>query len=176
MWDQIWDLHSRRLAATFLFLCVLLITVAACGGGSTTPVTTSTLAAKQVLNFPNVGITDSASLDPALGPDANTAEIVGMIYSGLVRTDVNLNVIPDQASSWDVSPDNKVYTFHLRSGLTFSDGTPISAQTYVYTLTRALLPEVKSTVATFFEQNIVGANDVNSGKTKTLAGIKAIDS
>lgn len=164
----------HRLPAVLLFLCVLLVVLAACGGGGTVPSTT-TPAAKQVLRFPNVGIQDSAALDPAQGPDANTAQIVSMIYNGLVKSDVNLNVVPDQATSWDVSPDNKVYTFHLRTGLTFSDGTPITAQTYVYTWTRALLPEVKSGVASFFEANIVGANDVNANKTKTLTGVKALD-
>ena len=102
------------------------------------------------------------------------AIVAGMVYSGLVRSDKNLNVIPDQAT-WDISNNNTVYTFHLKPGLTFSDGTPVTAQTYAYTLTRQLLPEVKSPVATFFEGNIVGANDVNTGKTKTLAGVKALD-
>jgi len=164
--------HTRYLPTPFLFLCVLLLALAACGGGgSTNSTSTNTLAAKQVLRFPNVGLQDSASLDPAQGPDANTAQIVSMIYNGLVKSDVNLNVVPDQASSWDISSDNKVYTFHLRPGLSFSDGTSITAQTYVYTWTRALLPEVKSGIASFFEASIVGANDVNSGKTKTLAGV-----
>src|SRR5579859_6551128 len=80
-----------RVPATFLFLGALLALLAACGGSATTtPSTTSngtpTLASQQVLHFPNVGISDSASLDPALGPDANTGQIVSMIYSGLVRS------------------------------------------------------------------------------------------
>lgn len=169
-------LSSRRLPATLLFLSMLLVVLAACGGGATNSTTNgaSTLAAKQVLRFPNPGISDSASLDPALGPDANTGQIVSMIYSGLVRSDINLNVIPDQAT-WSVSPDNKVYTFHLKPGITFADGTPVTAQTYVYTLTRALLPEVKSGIASFFEGSIVGADAVSAGRTKTLPGVKALD-
>lgn len=171
-----WYVHSRRLLAPLLFLSVLLVVLAACSGGTTTTPTNGTpvAASKQVLRFPNVGISDSASLDTALGPDANTAQIVNMIYSGLVRSDVNLNVIPDQAT-WDVSSDNKVYTFHLKPGIAFSDGTPVTAQTYVYTLTRALLPEVKSGIASFFEGAIVGADAVSAGKTKTLTGVKALD-
>ena len=167
----------QRLSVSFFFFCIMLVVVAACGGGGTTAVTTgNTLAAKQVLRFPNVGIADanSAFLDPAQGPDANTAQVASMIYSGLVKSDVNLNVVPDQAT-WDVSPDNKVYTFHLKSGIAFSDGTPVTAQTYVYTLTRALLPSINSPIATFFESNIVGANDVNTKKATTLAGVKALD-
>src|SRR5205823_3161338 len=62
-----------------------------CSGGSTSTSSTTNgtpvPASRQVLRFPNVGISDSASLDPALGPDANTAQIVSMVYSGLVRSD-----------------------------------------------------------------------------------------
>ena len=173
-----WYVHSQRSSTPILFLSVLLLALTACSGGSTSTSSTtngtSVPASRQVLRFPNVGISDSASLDPALGPDANTAQIVTMVYSGLVRSDVNLNVIPDQAT-WDVSSDNRVYTFHLKSGITFSDGTPVTAQTYVYTLTRALLPQVKSGIASFFEGAIVGADAVSAGKTKTLTGVKALD-
>jgi len=155
----------------------LLIILAACGGGSTTTPTTNgtpALASKQVLTFPNVGTTDIGVLDPALGPDANSAIAVGMIYTGLVKFDKNLNVLPDQAT-WTISPDNKVYTFTLKSGIAFSDGMPVTAQTYVYALTRALLPAVKSPIATFFLGLIVGSDEVNSDKTKILAGVKAVN-
>jgi oligopeptide transport system substrate-binding protein len=113
-------------------------------------------------------------LDPAQGPDANSAVAVGMIYSGLVRFDKNLNIVPDQAT-WTISSDDKTYTFTLKPGIKFSDGTPVTAQSYVYTLTRALLPSVASPIATLFEGNIVGANDVNTGKTSVLAGVKALN-
>jgi oligopeptide transport system substrate-binding protein len=169
----------RSLPKIALFFSILLLALAACAGsgGNTSSTTSSTsgLASQQVLRFPNVGIADAASLDPATGPDGNTGQIVSMMYSGLVRSDVNLNVIPDQAT-WDVSSNNTVYTFHLKPGIKFSDGTPVTAQTYVYTLTRALLPAVNSPIATFFESNIVGMSAVSSGKTKTLAGVKALDS
>jgi len=175
--NQPYSRLSRRLPATFSLLGALLIILAACGGSSTTTPTTSgtpSLASNQVLTFPNVGTTDVGILDPALGPDANSGIAVGMIYTGLVKFDKNLNVVPDQAA-WTISPDNKVYTFTLKQGLAFSDGTPITAQAYVYTLTRALLPEVKSPIATFFLGLIVGSDQVNSGKTRILAGVKAVN-
>lgn len=168
-------MYKRRWPAACLFFAALLLVLTACGGGTNTPANGSpTQAPRQVLTFPNVGTTDIGFLDPALGPDANSAIAVGMVYSGLVKSDINLNVIPDQAT-WDISNNNTVYTFHIKPGITFSDGTPVTAQTYVYTLTRALLPEVKSGIASFFEANIVGADAVSSGKTRTLAGVKAID-
>ncbi len=167
----------KRLPTIIPLLSSLLIILAACGGAtSSTPTASGTpaLAASQVLTFPNVGTRDLGVLDPAQGPDSNSALAVGMVYSGLVKFDKNLNVVSDQAT-WVISPDNKVYTFTLKQGITFSDGTPVTAQTYVYTLTRALLPEVKSPIATFFLGPILGSDEVNSGKTKTLAGVKAID-
>ncbi len=167
--------NIKTLAAPLIALLLLL---AACGngGGSNIPTPNGAprLATKQLLTFPNVGITDSNPLDPAIVTDANTSLIATMIYSGLVKSDINLNVVPDQAT-WDVSSDNKVYTFHLKPNIAFSDGTLVTAQVYVYTLTRALLPEVQSPTASLFEGVIVGANDVMRGKTKTLTGVKAID-
>ena len=166
-----------------LWLGALLVVLSACGsggnaigGGGVTPTATSTpkLATRQVLSFPNVGIADSGSLDPAQGPDANTSLIINMIYSGLVSLDVHSDVQPDQAT-WEISTNNKVYTFHLKPDIYFSDGTPVTAQSYVYTLTRALLPSVNSPIAQFYEGAIVGANAVASGRTTTLAGVKALD-
>ncbi|HTD20517.1 MAG TPA: peptide ABC transporter substrate-binding protein, partial [Ktedonobacteraceae bacterium] len=116
-----------------------------------------------------------AALDPATVTDTNTNLILSMVYSGLVRLDSNLLVVPDQAN-WRVSSDNKTYTFNLKPGIAFADGTPVTAQTYVYSLTRALLPDVQSTNASFYEQYILGANDVAHGKTKTLVGVKALNS
>lgn len=169
---------SKRFRAIFLFLSASLIILSACGEGSTTDSNvkgTPTLASSQVLIFPNVGIQDIGILDPALEPDANSAIAVGMIYSGLVRFDRNLHIVPDQASSWTISPDNKTYTFKLKSGITFSDGTPVTAKTYVYTLARALSPELQSGFAQSFLVIIAGADDVISGKTKFLRGVKAIN-
>ena len=172
-------LFSRPGPILSLLLGVLLLLLSACGnggGGNASPIASSTprLAARQVLSFPNVGISDSGSLDPAQGPDPNTSLIVSMLYSGLVALDAQSTVVPDQAT-WQISPNNKVYTFHLKPTLLFSDGTAVTAKSYVYTLTRALLPAIASPIAAYYEGNIVGANNVISGKAKTLAGVKALN-
>ncbi len=170
-------LHSRfsvsrlRSDRRLIGLCLLVLLLAACGGGSTS--TSTARAVRQVLTFPNVGTQDIGVVDPAQGADSNSAVAIGMIYSGLVRMDKNLQVVPDQAT-WTISPDRKIYTFMLKSGLAFSDGTPITAQTYAYTLTRALLPTVQSPIATLFFGNIVGASEVSNGKSTVLAGVRAV--
>jgi len=164
----------RSLA--FICLCLCLLLLAACGdsAASATVSPTTKPAVKQVLVFPNVGVQDLDNLDPTQGGDQNTDQALTMIYSGLVRLDQNLNVLPDQAS-WTISTDRKVYTFYLKSGITFSDGTPVTAQTYVYALTRALLPATSSNDVLLFLGNIVGAANVNAGKTTTLSGVRAVD-
>ena len=172
---RLFSSHSR---VPLMFLSALLLILAACGGSaSTTPTTSGThpLASSQVLVFPNVGTQDIGVLDPAQGPDANSAIAVGMIYSGLVKFDQNLEVVPDQAYSWTISPDNKTYTFKLKPGIMFSDGTPVTAQTYVYTLTRQILPQVQGGFAQGFFGIIDGANDVINGKTTVLRGVRALD-
>ncbi len=126
------------------------------------------------LLLPNVGINDLGTLDPATGPDINSAVTMNMIYSGLVRSDENLKVIPDQAT-WQLSNDNKVYTFQINPAVTFSDGTPVTAQSYIYTWTRALLPEVASPDAATLEAPITGASAVSNGKATSITGLKALD-
>jgi len=179
MW-YVKQLPQRQKPMVSLLFGVMLLLLAACGsngsGGNAIRTLSSTprLAAHQVLSFPNVGIADSGSLDPAQGPDPNTSLIVTMVYSGLVTLDAQSNVIADQAT-WDISTNNKVYTFYLKPDIFFSDGTPVTAQNYVYTLTRALLPAVNSPIAAYYEGPIVGANNVMSGKAKTLTGVKALN-
>ncbi|HVB21068.1 MAG TPA: peptide ABC transporter substrate-binding protein [Ktedonobacteraceae bacterium] len=179
MW-YLQQLRQRQNLIISLLLGVMLLLLTACGSNGSagnaihTISSTPKLAARQVLSFPNVGIADSGSLDPAQGSDPNTSIIVTMVYSGLVTLDAQSNVIPDQAT-WDISTNNKVYTFNLKAGIFFSDGTPVTAQNYVYTLTRALLPAVNSPIAAYYEGPIVGANNVMSGKAKTLTGVKALN-
>ena len=66
---------------------------------------------------------DPITLDPALATDADSAAFIVEIFSGLVTLDKSLKVVPDLAESWDISPDGKVYTFHIRKDAQFQDGT-----------------------------------------------------
>ncbi len=182
MRDRFWQsFYSQRVIVSIICLCCLIF-CSSCGA-NTTPISnaaegslssTPSQMPQQVLTFPNVGTQDIDVLDPAQEPDANSVLAMQMIYSGLVRTDKNLNIIPDQAS-WEISHDKNVYTFHLRSNITFSDGTPVNAQTYIYSWTRALKPALKSPSAAFFTSSIVGASAVINGKSQTLSGVKALD-
>lgn len=183
MWCRHLCPSQRHTAQHLLALCLLLLTIllTACSGNSSSTSAsasssnkTSALATKQTLAFPVVGVTDLTTLDPALDLDQDSSLVASMLYSGLVKTDQQLRVLPDQAN-WQISSDNSVYTFTLKPNITFSDGSAVTAQTYVESWTRSLLPAVASPVALDFERPILGAVDVSTGKTQTLAGVKALD-
>jgi oligopeptide transport system substrate-binding protein len=164
LWRPLWTVFG---------LCLLL---AACSGSATGSGASSTPrpAARQVLVFPNVGIQDLDTLDPAQAADKNSDLAFTMIYSGLVRQNQDLTVVPDQAT-WTISADRKVYTFSLKPGLAFSDGTPITAASYVYSLSRALSPTLQANGAMLLLGDIVGAEQVSTGKATTLSGVKALN-
>jgi ABC-type transport system substrate-binding protein len=121
------------------------------------------------------GINDLASLDPAKASDSQGFTVIGLLYGGLVRLDGDLRVVPDLAESWTVSEDGLTYTFTLREGAAFSDGSPITAADAVWSLTHALDPNTGGWTGPYYLYNIVGANDVAGGVTTELAGATAID-
>ncbi|MDR0685609.1 MAG: ABC transporter substrate-binding protein, partial [Spirochaetaceae bacterium] len=59
-----------------------------------------------------------------------------MIYEGFVEDGGNGEIIPVLAESWDIAPDNKTYTFHLRRGVKFSDGTDFDADAVIFNMKR----------------------------------------
>ncbi|WP_274424294.1 ABC transporter substrate-binding protein [Chelativorans sp. YIM 93263] len=78
-------------------------------------------------------------LDPTAGAAAAIDEIVyANIFEGLTRIGPNGNVQPALAESWEVSDDGTVYTFHLREGVTFHDGTTFDAEDVKFSLERAM--------------------------------------
>lgn len=82
---------------------------------------------------------DPGTLDPRLATDLETANVLHMIYEGLMRIDYHGKVIPGIAESFDISPDFKTYTFNLRE-TTWSDGTPLTANDFEETWKSLLDP------------------------------------
>jgi peptide/nickel transport system substrate-binding protein len=71
---------------------------------------------------------DAVKLDPALIEDGLSATVTTQIFEGLVGFDgATTRIKPALAESWETSPDGKVWTFHIRQGVTFQDGTPLDA-------------------------------------------------
>jgi len=137
---------------------------------------TPTLAlTPQLLRWSVEGVSDLDTLDPPRITDSQGKFVASLLYSGLVKLDAELRVVPD-AATWTVTEDGRQYTFRLRDGLRFSDGTPVTSDDVVFSLTRALDPATGSTTAPSYLSNIVGADELIAGKTKELAGVEAVDS
>lgn len=117
---------------------------------------------------------DPRSLDPALSTDVPTGRAVGYLFDGLTRFEPDARVEPGLAERWEVSPDGATYTFHLRRGVTFHDGTPFTARHVASSWQRALDPATKSGAAQFLFP-IKGAREFNAGKAKTVEGIRVRD-
>jgi ABC-type transport system substrate-binding protein len=86
------------------------------------------------------------------------------MWAGLTKMDENLNVVPDIATSWEVSDDGTVYTFHLDPERKFSDGSPITAQDVVWSWTRSLDPATESLVAGGYLEDVVDAQNFWQGE------------
>ena len=120
-----------------LMALLMCLSLAACGSNENTGDTTGDTA-KKVLRF-NVGY-DPDTFDPQASNVLENAIINNQIYDYLYREDVNGNFEPSLAEKYEMSDDGLVYTFHLRSGLTFADGSPLTASDVKFSWIRALDP------------------------------------
>ncbi|QTA83912.1 Extracellular solute-binding protein, family 5 [Desulfonema limicola] len=91
---------------------------------------------------------DSAGLDPAFETDGNSFMICDNVYDQLILyADESTDLIPGLATSWDVSWDGLTYTFHLRKGVKFHDGTVMNSDAVVFSIGRMM----KEKVVKFFK-------------------------
>jgi peptide/nickel transport system substrate-binding protein len=73
------------------------------------------------------------NLDPRVGTDAQSEFIDELLFDSLVRKDQHFNLVPSVAERWDI-PDPQTYVFHLRPGLRFHDGCPLTSKDVKWTL------------------------------------------
>ena len=124
-----------------------------------------------------VNAAEPESLDPAIVTGQPDGRVAGALFEGLTRYDpTNATAVPGLAERWDISPDGKIYTFHLRSNLTWSTGEPLTADDFVYSWRRVANPATASDYAgqLFFVKN---AEAINTGKIADLTqlGVQAPD-
>ena len=80
---------------------------------------------------------DSVGLDPALEEDGESFKVAELLFDTLVQyADRSTDIEPGLATSWENSDDRLTWTFHLREGVTFHDGTPFNAASVVFSLKR----------------------------------------
>ncbi len=113
-----------------------------------------------------------STLDVALVGDINSYQYISQIFSGLVTVDERLEIVPDVAEKWTLGPDGRVYTFQLRQGVRFHDGSPVTAQDFKYSIERAADPKTGSTAASTYLGDIVGVSDKLAGKAIEVSGVR----
>jgi peptide/nickel transport system substrate-binding protein len=83
------------------------------------------------------------SLDPRVGTDAQSEHLHALLYDGLLARDDHMDIVPDLAKRWE-SPDPLTYIFHLRPGVKFHDGRPLTSADVKFTFDSLLSGAVKS--------------------------------
>ena len=115
-------------------------------------------------------------LDPAAVGSVYEALPVGQIFDGLVAHDPGLHIVPVLADTWTISKDGRVYTLHLREGVQFHDGTPLTADDVVFSLKRLLDPaRAKQSIGVSYLQVVEGAPEFGAGRSRELPGVVALD-
>jgi oligopeptide transport system substrate-binding protein len=154
--------HSRRwiTVATAALLGVLL------GSG---PATVAGAARDDIRIAQSV----PATVDPAAQGDIESASVSAQLYETLTAFDPALKLQPALARSWDVQNDGRRVVFHLRDGLTFSDGTPITGDDVVRSWLRLLDPRRPSPLVSL-ALGISGAAEYQTGRADAATvGLKA---
>ncbi|AUG99991.1 oligopeptide ABC transporter substrate-binding protein OppA [Prodigiosinella confusarubida] len=133
-----------------------------------------TLASKQELVRSNGA--EPATLDPQLAESNESFNIILDCFSGLVSIDAAGKIHPDLAAKWE-NQNNTVWTFHLRPGIVWSNGKPITAQDVVFSWQRLVDPKTASPYASFASNaHIENAQAIADGKMPvSQLGVKALD-
>jgi ABC-type oligopeptide transport system substrate-binding subunit len=103
-------------------------------------------------------------IDPGVISGQPDGRVVRTIFEGLTTPNPKtLEPEPGQAYRWEISPDALTYTFHLRPGLVWSDGSPLTAEDFRWSWIRVLRPETASRYASFL-YGVVNGEAFNQGK------------
>jgi oligopeptide transport system substrate-binding protein len=174
-----WLLRSRFLLSLIIGAGAAL--AIACGSGSDGTPPENTKVPDQVFRLRLAG--DPESLDPQQADVDDEITIVKQLYRGLFAYDKDLNVVPSVAAklptkeNGGISEDGLTYTFKLRDDVTWSDGTLVSSQDFVYAFQRLFDPEAGATGYYYsFYTGIKGAQEASEGTAPLEAiGVTAPD-
>ncbi len=114
-------------------------------GGAKSGDTTQTAAGKKILTI-QLG-PDVESIDPALNSAVDGANYILFAFDNLLKMDKDGKVVPGLAEKYEISDDQLTWTFHLRDGLKWSDGSALTADDFVYSWQRLVDPSVAAPYA-----------------------------
>ena len=130
----------KKALALMLSLCMILTLLAGCGG-SEEPVADTPPATEDPVAINNINIAmgyQITTLDNAINTETGNNWILEHLYAGMFRNDENGIAQKELCEDFTISEDGLTYTFTLKDGIVWSDGTPITAQDFEYGMLRAL--------------------------------------
>ena len=153
-----------------LLILALAALVAGCGQGKISR--PDCPAGKVCVHLGNVN--DPVSLDPHKSTGTWEHRLLLDILVGLTQDDADGKPIPGMAERWETSADGLTWRFHLREAY-WSDGVPVTADDFVFSWRRILLPETASPYASLL-YFLKGAQAISEGKApKETLGVRALD-
>jgi peptide/nickel transport system substrate-binding protein len=97
-------------------------------------------------------ISDARTLVPVLASDSASSDICGMIFSGLVKYDRDINIVPDLAESWEVLDGGLAILFRLKKNVKWHDGHPFTSRDVKFTYSKLVDPDVRTPYSGDFER------------------------
>ena len=117
---------------------------------------------------------DPEMIDPITFSALIAGDVLRNVYQSFAQVDENGKVLPALALKWTAQPDQLGWRFELRPGVKFHTGRPFGAKDVKATFEALLTPGSKAGLQLPYLQRIVGAKDVQEGKTKDLQGVKVV--
>ena len=141
---------ARVLVAALAFVLVAGCAKEKQEAGSAVPVGSDAPAYGDAIVEGSIG--DVSGFLSAVTSDSPSHTAANYVFNGLVRYDKNLKLEGELAGSWEVSPDGKRITFHLRKGVTWHDGKPFTSEDVLFTYRRMIDPNTPTAYAEDFKQ------------------------
>lgn len=175
----------KKRVIALLLAVTMVASLTACGGSNTTEGTSTETAGETTDNTATADSTEAASaggekilsvqvgpdpetIDPALNSAVDGGNMLLHAFECLLTVDESGNLAPGQAESWETSEDGLTWTFHLREGLKWSDGTDLTANDFAYSWKRVCDPMVAAPYAETVLSMVAGYEDAIAGDLDAL--------
>jgi oligopeptide transport system substrate-binding protein len=163
--------HKVRAFVSIAGLLMIFVVASACDGNDQ--------KAAPKIGVLRMALTGEPNVDPAKVFDPGSETLAFALFDSLTKLDNDLQPVSNAAQTWDVSPNGRVVTFHLRGDLRWTNGDPVTAHDYEFSWKRALSAQIGSGYA-YQLLGIAGAEPFSACKSDCEAlqdrlGIRALD-
>lgn len=162
----------KKRVISLLLVAAMTVGLVACGSSSGDGKKSSASSDEKILSVQTGP--DPETVDPALNSAVDGGEMILHAFEGLLKLDENGDPEAGQAEKWEVSEDGLTYTFHLRDGLKWSDGSDLTAEDFVYSWQRVCDPNVAAPYAETVLGMVEGYDKAVAGDIEKL-GVEAKD-